>query len=181
MFLRNKHSPFFIGILILMVGVFSCKTEKGPLDKYGPFVKNVIANETGAFRGFNLGTQPDTVLAKEVSKPTETDDGYLYYEYPVDSVGSYNLTYTFEEGGLDEIQSEIFIKDASQTDVVFDLFKNYFDDHYGSSEVDMGYTIWTVKSEKFGDVRVGLIDKSSDLTTDHAPGKLLVTIYTDKD
>ena len=105
----------------------------------------------------------------------------MYYEYPIDSIGSFNITYNFDDAGLNEIQSEIFIKNAKQTDSIFDTFKNYFDAHYGGSEVDMGYTVWSVKSEKFGDVKINLSDQSADLTVDGAPGKLAIWIYPDKD
>jgi hypothetical protein len=140
-----------------------------------------MQNENGAFRGFNFGDQLDTVRKKESSPPTESDSNYLYYEYRIDTTGSYNISYDFDDNGLVEIQSDIFIKDANQTDSVFNSFKRYFDEHFGKNETDMGYDVWTVKSETHGDIKINLTDESSQFTTDKSPGKIAIWMYPDKD
>ena len=169
--------------LILFLLVYSaCKTERSKLAPYGPVFENVMRVDSGAFRGFNLGDKLDSVLKLEEGKPTETDDGYLYFEYKMkDSLGSFNITYNFDEDGLNEIQSDIFIQDPSKTDTVLSGFKKYLDEHYGPDEDHMGFIVWTVKSENYGDVRINLSDESSDLTTPGSPGKISLWIYPDKD
>ena len=40
--------------------------------------------------------------------------------------------------------------------------------------------VWTVKSEKYGDVRINLSDESADFTIPGSPGKIALWIYPDK-
>lgn len=175
------HTSSFIVACFLII-VISCKTStKSKLATYHPVLEKIIRSETGAFRGFNLGDHIDSVKHSEPEQPVEADEGYLYYEYKIDdTTGSYSISYNFDEKGLNEIQSDIFITNANNTEQLFNAFKSYFDTHYGSSELNMGYSVWTVKSENYGDVKINLSDESASLTTDHAPGKISIWIYPDK-
>ena len=162
--------------------LISCSTKpQSALRKYGPEVEAVMRIDAGAFRGFNLGDQIDSVLAKEVAPASEADEGYLYYEFKLDSSTAYNVSYNFDELGLNEIQSEIFINNPENTEKVFNAFTRYFDDHFGKNVSHQGFTVWTVKSDKYGDVRVNLSDDSADLTIPGSPGKITLWIYPDSE
>lgn len=179
----NHKNLLPLCFLLLILFSPSCKEEKkkDPLKKYGTFVKAVMRIDTGAFRGLNFGDKMDSVLAKEAAKATEADENYLYYEYHIDTVGSYNVAYDFDENGLSEIQSYVFINDVNKVDSVFNDFKAYFDNHFGKDETQMGYNVWTVKSETYGDISINLSDESADFTADKTPGKLSISIYPSKD
>ena len=178
----KTHTSHLVITCFLIAAICSCKnTSKSKLAEYDPALDKIIRSETGAFRGFNLGNQLDSVKKNEPQQPVEADQGYLYYEYKIDdTTGSYSISYNFDEKGLNEIQSDIFITNAGNTERIFNAFKADFDDHYGSSEIDMGYNVWTVKSQNFGEVKINLSDESTSLTTDHAPGKISIWIYPDK-
>ncbi len=182
MFFLKSHNPHFIITCLLIAVIYSCKeSSQSKLAQYSPVLEKVMRSEMGAFRGLNLGNLPDSVKITEPSQPVEADEGYLYYEYKIDdTTGSYSITYNFDDRGLSEIQSDIYVTNPNNTEAIFNAFKTYFDDHYGSSEVDMGYNVWTVKSPNYGDVKINLSDESTSLTTDHAPGKIAVWIYPDK-
>ena len=169
-------------LLILLIGISSCTTSRSKLAEYGPEFETIMITDVAAFRGFNLGDKLDSVKSTETAKLTETDDNYLYYESKIDdTTGTYNISYTFDEMGLNEIQSNIFINNIDRTDAVFDHFKNYFDKHYGPGETHGGYNVWTIRSEKYDVIRINLSDESADLTTDKAPGKISLWIYPDKE
>lgn len=171
-----------IAILFLLFGfVFlSCNEPKSALAEYGPIFEKVMISDTNVFRGFNFGDSLNFVQSKEANKPVEVDKEYLYYEYKLDSEGSFNIAYNFDELGLNEIHSDIFINDADNADEVFNKFKTYFDEHFGASQAQMGFTIWSVKSEKYGEVVINLSNESTDFTIDKAPGKISLWIYPDK-
>ncbi|MES2140338.1 MAG: hypothetical protein V4511_11585 [Bacteroidota bacterium] len=171
-----------IGILFLFLGfvVLSCNEPKSALSEYGPVFEKVMISDTSVFRGFNLGDSLNFVRSKETNKPVEVDKEYLYYEYKLDSEGSFNIAYNFDEQGLNEIHSDIFINNADNADEVFDKFKTYFDGHFGTSQAQMGFTIWSVKSKKYGQVIINLSNESTDFTVDKAPGKISLWIYPDK-
>ena len=171
---------YCICILLVLIS-FSCSSPKSKLAAYGPEFENIMRSYIGVFRGFSLGDSSDSIQVKEAGKPIEVDSAYLYYEYKLTTAGSFNITYNFDERGLNEIQSDIFITKADDAEKVFNSFKTYFDQHYGAEQNQMGITAWSVKSEKFGDVKINLSDESADFTTDKAPGKISLWIYRDKD
>ncbi|MCE3277844.1 MAG: hypothetical protein K0S44_35 [Bacteroidetes bacterium] len=180
-----KNTPAaknLLSLTIILLFVFSACSKKGkdPLKKYGTFVSTVIKVDSGAFRGLHFGDKMETVLLKETTKASEADENYLYFEYKIDTMGSFDIAYDFDEEGLSEILSYVYIKDISKIDSVFNSFKTYFDDHYGSNETQMGYNVWTVKSQGRGDIHINLSDESANFTTDGAPGKLSISIYSDK-
>ncbi|MES2592499.1 MAG: hypothetical protein V4608_11485 [Bacteroidota bacterium] len=177
----NKLPQKIIAVSVLFVVVlFSCSKSSKKLEKYGSVVSAVMHNDSGVFRGFSLGDGFKMIQEKEAGKALEVDSGYVYYEFPIDTMGSFNITYTFDEMGLVEIQSNVFVTNAANTEEVFNKFKSYFDEYYGSSETKMGFNIWSVPSEKYGNVLINLGDESADFTIDKAPGKISVWIYPDK-
>ncbi len=182
MFFPKNRQQFIITFLVLSIGFSSCSNpeSKSKLAVYGTVLENVMRTDTGAFRGFNLGDQLDSVQTKETGKPVKTD-AELYYEYKLDSANSFNVRYTFDETGLSEVHSDIFINNPDHTDEIFNHFKTYFDQHYGASESHKGFTVWTIRSEKYDVVRINLSDESSDFTVDKAPGKISLWIYPDKE
>lgn len=175
---KNLKSAILLSLFSILL--ISCsKKPESALSKYGREVETVVLTDAGSFRGFNLGDQLDTVLAKEVAPASEADEGYLYYEFKIDSSASFNVSYSFDELGLNEIQSEIFINNPGNTEKVFNAFKSYFDDHFGKSVSHQGFTVWTVNSDKYGEVRINLSDDSADLTIPGSPGKITLWIYPD--
>ena len=176
-----KQKPEFTVLFLLTLLVYSCTTPASKMAKYGTVFESVMRSETGVFRGLSLGDKYDSVQLKETIKPIETDSDYLYYELKLDTTGSFNITYSFDESGLDEIQSDILINSPSSADEVFSKFKLYFDEHYGESQNNQGYIVWTVKSDKYGLVRINLSNESANFTAEKAPGKISLWIYPDKD
>lgn len=179
------QSKFYLiksfAFLSLFILLFSCSEKKeNAFEKYDPALESVFRNDSNVFRNFNLGTKIDSVLKKELSKPKESDTDYLYYEYPIDTIGTFNIAYTFDYGDLAEIQSDIFINRQSKTDTLFNALKNYFDDHYGPSHVDMGFTVWSVPSEFYSEVKINLSNESADFSVPNSPGKISIWIYPDK-
>ena len=54
-----------------------------------------MRSDSSTFRGFDLGTQMDTILAKEAGLGADADEGYLYYEFKLNDSNSYNISYSF--------------------------------------------------------------------------------------
>lgn len=173
--IKQYQKTAVIAFLPLLFIVSSC--SKSSLKEFGPVFQSVVLSDEGVFRGINLGDSQAAIEKKESVKPVESDSGYLYYEYKLDTTGSFNVTYNFDERGLNEIQSDIFINKSEQTEAIYDKFKAYFDEHYGDSESQMGFTVWTVKSEKYDEIKISITNENSDFTTDQAPGKISIWIY----
>ena len=180
-FTEKKFSITALLAIFFIAFINSCSTKESALAKYGPELEGVMRSDLGTFRGFDLGTKMDTISAKEAGNASEADEGYLYYEFKLADSNSYNISYNFDEKGLNEIQSDIYIKNPENTEKVFNSFKSYFDDHFGKNETHQGFTVWTVKSDKYGDVRINLSDESADLTIPRSPGKIALWIYPDNE
>ncbi|MGB3949011.1 MAG: hypothetical protein WBM13_13585 [Bacteroidia bacterium] len=166
---------------IITLLLISCSDKNTTTEVLNHFAEKVIGNNEGVFRGLNLGDNLNKVQKSEEAQLLEADSAYLYYEYFLDdSIGSYNITYNFDEKGLYEIQSSIFINDADQTENVINQFKSYFDKFYGTSVSEMGFNVWSVKSEKFGQVKINLRDESANYTVEGAPGKISLWIYKEE-
>jgi hypothetical protein len=178
--LKKHQEANTLLIVLFIVFASACSTTESKLKKYGSTVTAVILSDSGVFRGVHLGEKLDSVMMRESIKPQESDENYLYYEYKLDSANSFNISYNFNEAGLNEIQSDIYIHNPNQTETVFDAFKLFFDDHYGNSENHGGYTVWTIKSSTHGIVRINLSDESADFTVPNSPGKLSIWIYPDQ-
>jgi hypothetical protein len=174
--MKAKHIYIFLFIASIII---ACNSDKSPLAKYGKVFEGVMRSEQGVFRGFSLGDKLEDIQKGE-ELAMEADEGYLYYEYSVDTTATYSVAYTFDEGRLDEIQSYIFVNDNTKTEETFNTFKNYFNQHYGESQDHMGFWVWTVKSEKYGIVRINLSDESADFSVANAPGKISIWIYPEK-
>ncbi len=177
LFLKQSQKKFAIGFLPILFIISSCSNSKSKLKEYGPVFQSVMLSDEGVFRGVNMGDSQVEIQKNESAKPIEADTGYLYYEYKLDTVGTFNITYNFDDRGLNEIQSDIFINKSDQAEAIFDKFKTYFDQHYGDSESQMGFNVWTVKSEKYDEIKISLSDESTDFSTDQAPGKISLWIY----
>lgn len=176
----QKQQQKIVTIVLLLGFSVSCNQPKSKLAEYGPVFENVMLNDAGVFRGFSFGDSLNLIQSGETNKPVEVDKDYLYYEFKLNSDGSFNIAYNFDEEGLNEIHSDIFINNSDNADEVFNKFKAYFDEHYGTSQVQMGFSIWSVKSEKYGEIKINLSNESTDFIIDNAPGKISLWIYPDK-
>lgn len=168
-------------ICTLIVAITSCSNKPSETADLKTVPSIVMGSNEGLFRGFNLGDSLTVVRAKETQAPLEVDSGYLYYEYELpDSLGSFNITYNFDEKGLYEIQTNVFVTSASNTESILSSLRDSFDKFYGdSNQSDMGYSIWSVKSSKFGEVKINLSDESGDFASDNAQGKISLWFYKD--
>lgn len=176
--LKNRLTFLVVTILIVFS---SCNNSETNLTKYGPVFNAVVVSDQGVFRGFNIGDSQEIIKTKETKKPIEEDKNYLYYEYSFDSTCVYNITYNFDEFGLKEIQSEIYLNDTSNIESVMKNFKLYFDDHYGASEYQMGFNVWSVKSDKFDEVKITISDETTDFSSSNFSGKIAIWIYANLD
>lgn len=156
----------------------SCNEHKSEIDNYGDVFKNVVISEDGIFRTLYLGNAINEVLEKESAKPIEQDVNYLYYEYKIDSSITFNIKYTFDERGLNEIESDIFItNNIGLAEDTYAQFKKYYDDHYGESETQRGFNVWPVKSEEYDEVMISLGNELPAFDAKNNVSKISVWIY----
>ena len=170
-----------VSTLVLIYLMAGCGNHQAPLVQYGPVVQQIMITDTAVFRTFSLGNKPEEVKKRETALLMESDSSFLYYESKKSDSSSFNVMYNFDEEGLAEIQSDIYLSNATQGDEAFEQFKKYFNDHYGESTAKQGYMVWTIPSSKFGTVRVNLDLENADGNISKAHSKISLWIYVDKD
>lgn len=172
--LLKKTAWLCIPILFFIT---SCSEPKTDLTQYGPIFNEVMLSDAGVFRGANIGDSREAVKDLELTDPVESDSVYLYYEYATDTANIYNISYNFDERGLKEIQTEIYVMDVNEVEAIMDKFKLYFNNHYGASESQMGFNVWSVRSEKYNEIKISISDESTGFSGDKSIGKIALWIY----
>lgn len=168
--------PYFKKLIFLLLAflLFSCeRAEKSDFSAYGENMEKIMRTSQGIFRGLSLGMDLKNVKSIEKTGLIEEDSGYLYYEIPLDRNSSFNLSYDFDEKGLKEIQSDVFLKDEIQFNDLLNNIRMYFDNKYGKAEIDNGFWVWAKKTEKEGNIKITLTDESDDFQFN----KLSLAVY----
>ena len=110
-------------------------------------------------RGVDFNLSPEELKKLEKSKLYEVTGDHLFYEfsYPKDSTpfSEYaNVEYFFDENNkLDIITTDIYLNDSAQEEKLKSSFIQYYNNRYGSSEMDdYEYDVWnaTFKDTKSG-------------------------------
>ena len=104
--LLKKTAWLFIPMLLTLA---SCSESKTNLTQYGDVFNAVMLNDIGVFRGANIGDSKEAIKELENDDPVEQDSVNLNYKYSVDSTINFNISYNFDENGLKEIQTEIYV------------------------------------------------------------------------
>ncbi len=130
-------------VLLLL---FSCHGELPEVSKHGQIVEMIVQNDSGLFRGIELGVTKQELKAKERAKLAEGQDDYLLYEVTLDSNNYSIIIYSFDAIGLKEINVSIYVTDEDELDDTENNFKNYFTNKYGVSTTSKGFTTWKVQS-----------------------------------
>ena len=105
-------------IAVLFVSSFAAcdqtiEEQNSDADTTSYFEPSTLISDSGLFRNVSISSTLEEVKATEKVNPTNEQEGYLYYEYPLPNNNKYTLTYSFDDKGLYEIQADIFIADTN--------------------------------------------------------------------
>ena len=165
----------------LLVGCGDGSHDK--LTDYGYVFQEVMTNEEGVFRGVNLGDDIDGLFDKEGAAAVENENDYLYYEYQIDSLTSFNVAYSFDQNGnLIEVLSKVYMVDEmAGIDSVHNDFLRFYTQHYGEPISEKGMNSWAVKSEKYDEILIALGFESTALgNNSNTHGIVSLWIYPNK-
>lgn len=121
--------------------------------------------EGGDLRGSTIGDRREDVLRREEANIVHNMPDELTCRIPTGMKDStfYDITYNFNEQGLYVIELDVFPKDASSTKALFNDFQNYYNQRYGTSSSDDGYTTWFTQSNQGTDIEITMIDESKEM------------------
>lgn len=173
----------FFGLLALGISLFSCvdspkKTEeKKPrvFPEYHALLDEIIRSKDGVIRGIDLNSKAMQITKTETQQPAEVDTDYLYFEYAIDSVTNYSVTYNLNKDSLDEVEVQINCNDLDLSSKLFSDLKTYYEKKLPNPTEDKGYVVYNCFEGQRKPFVVSLTDNSTP-----SKGIINLVIYKDK-
>jgi hypothetical protein len=176
----NRQTGKLANISLLLCLLIACHCGKSTLGKYGETFEAIMKSDTSIFRGVNMRMTGDDIKTMEINGLMEEDsnDGihYLFYELKADSNTSYTVAYSCPNNKLNNIETDVYLLNEPQAADLFNSFKTYFDNKYGTSQKSGDFLLWSALTSS-GKIRVELADESPT----YKRGKLTLIIRTPND
>ena len=118
----------------------------------------------GDFRGVQIGDEWIEVAAREEQNVVYSMPDELICRVPLDMKDStfYEISYNFNEGELYNIELGFFPSDSTQVSELYQLFKAFYDEKYGSTSESNGYTAWYTTSSQGLDLEISMANESRE-------------------
>lgn len=173
----------YFSLFIFLVGLFSCEehheveTPKKVrvFPEYTEALDEIIRTKDGVIRGIELNSKADSIKKKETKTPTETDKDYLYFEYKIDSVTNYSVTYNLQNDSLDEVEVQVNCSDLDLSSQIFNDLRMYYEKKLPNPTEDKGFVVYNCFEGQVKPFVVSLTDNSTPTT-----GIINLVIYRDK-
>ncbi|MGZ3882940.1 MAG: hypothetical protein ACXVP0_00655 [Bacteroidia bacterium] len=142
---------------------------------YNAALDEIIRSPDGVIRGVNLNSKADLIKKAETIAPLEAEQGHLYFEYQLDSLTTYSITYTLQNDSLEEINVQINCKDLDLSSKIFSDLKEYYEKKLPNPTEDKGYVVYNCFEGQRKPFVVSLSDNSTP-----TKGIISLVIYKDK-
>ncbi len=137
---------FCLSTLIL----FSCSNNSTELKQeakrifpdYHYALDTIIKSPQGIVAGVELGQARKMILLEQVKNAVDQDKEGLVYEQKIDSLTKYNITYTFDNDTISEIEILINCVSRDEGDRILNDLKNYYGKKYTAPVMDKGYFVF---------------------------------------
>lgn len=143
--------------------------------QYHQVIDEIIKTSDGAIRGVDLNSKADVIKKAETIVPSDVDSAYLYFEYKIDSITDYSVTYNLQRDSLDEIEVQVNCKDLDLSTRIFSDLKTYYEKKLPNPKEDKGYVVYNCFEGQRKPFVVSLTDNSTPVM-----GIINLLIYRDK-
>ena len=145
---------FSLPILLLLV--ISCsQAEKAGEERQD----EVLIENSGFFRGYILGSDPDSVLAIEEWTPTVVNDSMIQYNERLllfEDTVTLDAYLAFDAYGLFEVQVDVFTMNDTLSKTIIDQWSESLSVPFGKPENMMTSRRWTTFSESNNVIEITL-------------------------
>jgi hypothetical protein len=177
------RKTLYYSLLLIALGFFSCQEnpkvvkEKKPriFPEYHEALDEIIRSKEGVIRGVDLNSKASLITKTETKQPSEVDHDYLYFEYTIDSVINYSVTYNLQKDSLDEVEVQINCSDLDVCTRLFNDLKTYYEKKLPNPTEDKGFVVYNCFEGERKPFVVSLTDNSSPNS-----GIINLVIYKDK-
>ncbi len=170
-------------IVLLALVTVSCKETPKVVEQkkarifpeYNELLDEIIRSKEGVIRGVDLNSKASIITKTETKQPAEVDKDYLYFEYTIDSLTNYSVTYNLEKDSLDEVAVQINCNDLDLSSKLFTDLKTYYEKKLPNPTEDKGYVVYNCFEGQRKPFVISLTDNST-------PNKGIINliIYKDK-
>lgn len=139
---------FCLSVLVL----FSCKNSTDPdgekqdgkriFPQYHYALDTIIKSSQGIVAGVELGQPRKMILLEQIKNAVDQDKEGLVYEQKIDSLTKYNITYTFDNDTISEIEILINCASRDEGDRILNDLKEYYSNKYTAPVMDKGYFVF---------------------------------------
>jgi len=168
--------------MLVAVGLFSCQENKSAdqqkpriFPEYNYVLDEIIKSRDGVIRGIDLNSKAFVITKTETKAPSEVAQDYLYFEYTIDSVINYSISYNLQKDSLDEVEVQINCNDLDLSSKIYTDLKNYYEKKLPNPTEDKGFVVYNCFEGQRKPFVVSLTDNSSP-----NKGIINLVIYRDK-
>jgi hypothetical protein len=173
----------YYSLLIMALGFSSCEEhpkvveQKKPriFPEYSEALDEIIRSKEGVIRGVDLNSKAVLITKTETKEPSEVEHDYLYFEYKIDSVTNYSVTYNLQKDSLDEVEVQINCSDLDLSSRLFNDLKTYYEKKLPNPTEDKGFVVYNCFEGQRKPFVVSLTDNSTP-----SMGIINLVIYKDK-
>jgi len=157
----------FLKIICAWVVLFfiSCNTTpevkqetKRIFPEYHYALDSIIKSKDGIIAGVELGQARKMILTEQVKNAVDQDKEGLVYEQKIDSLTKYNITYTFENDTISEIEVMINSGSRDEGDRILNDLKEYYRNKYTAPIMDKGFFVFNCFDSKKRNFKITLTD-----------------------
>ncbi len=176
------RKTFYLSIFLITLCLVSCKDEVKVVEQkprifpeYNIELDEIIRSKEGVIRGVDLNSQASIITKAETKQPSEVGSEFLYFEYSIDSITNYSVTYNLKNDSLDEVEVQINCNDLDLSSKLFTDLKTYYEKKLPNPTEDKGYVVYNCFEGQRKPFVVSLTDNSTP-----AQGIINLVIYKDK-
>lgn len=177
------RKPFYVILAFIGLVLVACKStpevveQKKPriFPEYHVELDEIIRSKEGVIRGVDLNSKASLITTTETSEPSDVDEDYLYFEYKIDSVTNYSVTYNLNKDSLDEVEVQINCNDLDLSSKLFNDLKTYYEKKLPNPTEDKGFVVYNCFEGQRKPFVVSLTDNSTP-----NKGIINLVIYKDK-
>jgi hypothetical protein len=123
----------------------------------------------GDFRGVRLGDKPKLIKRQEESSSVYSMPDELIYRFNPQEADStwYEISYSFNEDGLNNISLDVYAQNAELQDNLFGDFVSYYTERFGISKKSTSHQQWRGLTVQGRYVTVSLLRDSAGSKPNH--------------
>lgn len=147
---------------ILLLALVSCSLVE---EKSVTQSNEILIENSGFFRGYQLGWPPDSLFANEKWAPSISNDSIIEYHqevWVIQDTAHLDAYLAFDAYGLFEIQVDLFIKNDSVSQAILEDWSARLNEPFGNSELLLNSKRWTTVSEANNTVEITLSQERND-------------------